>query len=87
MVHAFVVLLAEYFVRAIGARPVAALDALYPGLATTLNLAFVLAAVLALSDFTYRYVELPGGRFLRSVFGKSPGFSPSPAAPSARPSN
>lgn len=87
MVHAFVVLLAEYFVRAIGARPVAALDSLYPGLATTLNLVIVLAAVLALSDFTYRYVELPGGRFLRNVFGKSPGFSPSPAAPSARPSN
>src|SRR5207245_2035132 len=52
MVHAFVVLLAEYFVRALGARPIAALDAVYPGLSTTLNLLVVLAAVLVLSNLT-----------------------------------
>lgn len=87
MVHAFVVLLAEYFVKALGARPVAALDSIYPGLATTLNLAVVVAAVLALSNLTYRFVELPGGRVLRRALGRAPGFSSSQAAPSARPSN
>lgn len=87
MVHAFVVLLAEYFVKALGARPIAALDSVYPGLATSMNLIVVLAAVLILSDFTYRYVEIPGGSFLRRAFGKAPIFSPSTAAPSARPSN
>lgn len=63
MVHAFVVLLAEYFAKALGARPIAALDSVYPGLATSMNLIVVLAAVLILSDFTYRYVEIPGGSF------------------------
>nr|WP_271671716.1 acyltransferase [Bradyrhizobium sp. CCBAU 51627] len=84
MVHAFVVVFAEYFVRGIGPRPVAALDAIYPGLATTLNLAIVLAAVLALSQLTYRYVELPGGRLVRNMFRKSPEFSTGSAAPSTR---
>jgi peptidoglycan/LPS O-acetylase OafA/YrhL len=87
MVHAFVVLLAEYFVRALGSRPVAALDSVYGGLAPTLNLVVVLAAVLALSNFTYRYVELPGSRLLRNVFRKIPDFSASSPAPSPRPSN
>lgn len=87
MVHAFVVLLAEYFVRALGPRPIAALDAVYPGLSTTMNLVAVLAAVLALSNLTYRYVELPGGRLTRNILGKIPNLSSSPAVPSARPSN
>ena len=87
MVHAFVVLLAEYFVRAVGPRPVAMLDGLCPGLAATLNLVVVLGAVLALSGFTYRYVELPGGKLLRQVLQTVPGFTARSAAPSARPSN
>jgi peptidoglycan/LPS O-acetylase OafA/YrhL len=87
MVHAFVVLLAEYFVRALGSRPVAALDHVYPGLATTLNLAIVLAAVLVLSDFTYRYVELPGSRLVRNIFRQSPDFVATSTASSARPTN
>ncbi|WP_426412153.1 acyltransferase family protein [Bradyrhizobium ganzhouense] len=87
MVHAFVVLLAEYFVRALGARPVAALDAVYPGLSTTLNLVAVLAAVLVLSNLTYLYIELPGGRWTRNILGRIPNMSSSTAVPSARPSN
>lgn len=87
MVHALVVLIAEYFVRAIGPRPVAALDSISGGLAATLNLAVVLAAVLILSHFTYLYIELPGSRLLRQIFRTTPDFSASPAAPSARPSN
>ncbi|WP_246207807.1 acyltransferase family protein [Bradyrhizobium rifense] len=87
MVHAFVVLLAEYFVRALGARPVAALDAVYPGLSTTLNLVVVLAAVLVLSNLTFRYIELPGGRWTKNILGRIPNVSSSSAVPSARPSN
>lgn len=87
MVHAFVVLLAEYFVRALGARPIAALDAVYPGLSTTLNLVVVLAAVLVLSNLTYRHVELPGGRLARNILGRIPSLSSPGAVPSARPSN
>ncbi|MEH2491805.1 acyltransferase family protein [Bradyrhizobium sp. AZCC 2230] len=87
MVHAFVVLLAEYFVRALGARPVAALDAVYPGLSTTLNLVVVVAAVLVLSNLTYRYIELPGGRWTKNILGRIPNVSSSSAVPSARPSN
>jgi peptidoglycan/LPS O-acetylase OafA/YrhL len=87
MVHALVVLVAEYFVRAVGPRPVAALDSICGGLAATLNLVVVLAAVLVVSHFTYRYVELPGSKLLRQIFGSTRDFSGSSAAPSARPSN
>jgi peptidoglycan/LPS O-acetylase OafA/YrhL len=87
MVHALVVLLAEYFVRAVGPRPVAALDSICGGLAATLNLVVVLAAVLVVSHFTYRYIELPGSKLLRHIFRTRSDFSASSAAPSARPSN
>jgi len=79
MVHALVVLLAEYFVRGVGPRPVAALDSICGGLAATLNLVVVLAGVLVLSSFTYRYVEIPGGRLIRNLFRTTREFS----APSA----
>lgn len=87
MVHALVVLLAEYFVRAAGPRPVAALDSICGGLAATLNLVVVLVGVLVLSNFTYRYVEIPGGKLIRNLFRTAPEFSASSATPSARPSN
>ncbi len=86
MVHALVVLLAEYFVRAVGAGRIAALDSSWAGLPATLNLVVSLAAVLAVSHFTYLYVEIPGGKLLRNVFGSSPDFAPSTAR-SARLSN
>lgn len=86
MVHALVVLLAEYFVRAVGAGRIAALDSSWAGLPATLNLVVSLAAVLAVSHFTHRYVEIPGGKLLRNVFGSSPDFAPSTAR-SARLSN
>jgi peptidoglycan/LPS O-acetylase OafA/YrhL len=86
MVHALVVLLAEYFVRALGAGRIAALDSVWSGLPATLNLVVSLAAVLVVSHFTYRYVELPGGRWMRNALGSRTDFSASPA-PSARPTN
>jgi peptidoglycan/LPS O-acetylase OafA/YrhL len=87
MVHALVVLFAEYFVRAVGARSINALDSACAGLPATLNLVVSLAAVLVVSNFTYLYVEIPGGKFVRQLFrSRRPEFSASPAA-SARPSN
>lgn len=84
MVHAFVVLLAEYFVRAAGKPAVASLEAIHPGLAPTLNLLIVLGAVLALSQLTYRWIELPGSRLVRNIFRGAVAYSPAPAKPSAR---
>jgi peptidoglycan/LPS O-acetylase OafA/YrhL len=87
MVHAFVVLFDEYFVRALGPRPIAGLDSICFGLAATLNLLAVLAAVILMSNVTYRYVELPGGRLLKHIFRAAPDFSTPLAAHSTRPSN
>jgi peptidoglycan/LPS O-acetylase OafA/YrhL len=84
MVHAFVVLLAEYFVRAAGKPVVERLEAIHPGLAPTLNLLIVLGAVLALSQLTYRWVELPGSRLVRNIFHGAVAYSPAPAKPSTR---
>ena len=84
MVHAFVVLFTEYLVRAIGPWPVAALESICGGLGATLNLAFVLAVVFVLSNFTYHYVELPGSKLLREIFRTLPDFSGSSATPAAR---
>lgn len=78
MVHALVVLFAEYFVRAIGPRTIATLDSIWAGLPASLNLAVSLAAVLAVSHLTYIYIEIPGGRFLRNLLGSRPDFAPSP---------
>ena len=86
MVHALIVLLAEYFVRALGHRNIAALDSILPGLPATANLVVSLAAVLVVSHFTYLYVEIGGGKLLRSVFGGQGRLTTSPE-PSARPSN
>ncbi len=86
MVHALVVLFAEYFVRALGARRIVALDTIEPGLPATLNLVVALAAVFLVSNYTYRYVEIPGGKFLRNLLGGRSGLSVTPA-PSARLTN
>ncbi|QQN67212.1 acyltransferase [Bradyrhizobium diazoefficiens] len=86
MVHALVVLFAEYFVRALGGRRILALDSMAPGLPATLNLVVSLAAVLVVSHFTYRYVEIAGGKWLRNVLGSRSGFSAAPA-PSAQLTN
>lgn len=86
MVHALVVLFAEYFVRAVGAKRIVALDTVQPGLPATLNLVVALAAVFLVSHYTYRYVEIPGGKFLRDLLGRRPRLSVAPA-PSARLTN
>lgn len=79
MVHALVVLLSEYFVRAVGAGRIAALDSVWAGLPASLNLIVSLAAVLFISHFTYLYVEISGGKFMRNALGSRPDFAPSPA--------
>jgi peptidoglycan/LPS O-acetylase OafA/YrhL len=86
MVHALIVLLAEYFVRALGHRNIVALDSIFPGLPATVNLVVSLGAVLVVSHFTYLYVEILGGKLLRNAFRSQTRFTTSPE-PSARPSN
>lgn len=86
MVHALIVLLAEYFVRALGHSNIVTIDSISPGLPATVNLVVSLAAVLLVSHFTYLYVEIPGGKLLRNVLRSQPRFTTSPE-PSARPSN
>ncbi|MCA6125510.1 acyltransferase [Bradyrhizobium sp. WSM 1704] len=82
MVHALVVLFAEYFVRAVGPRIIHALDSICAGLPATLNLVASLAAVLIVSHFTYLYVEIPGGKYMRDVLGSRRGKFATPPAPS-----
>jgi len=70
MVHAIVLVLAEYAIRAAGPRPIQALDAIADGTAATLLVALVVAGVLVLSDFTYKHVELRGGKLLLRILGR-----------------
>lgn len=79
MVHAFVILLAEYGVRAFGHRPIAWLESIYPGLPATLNLFALIAVVLVASDFTYRRVELQGGKLVRRWLQDNRFFAGAPA--------
>jgi peptidoglycan/LPS O-acetylase OafA/YrhL len=70
MVHAVVLVLAEYAIRAAGPRPIHALDSIIDGAAATLLVALVVAGVLVLSDFTYKQVELKGGKLLLRIVGR-----------------
>jgi len=70
MVHAIVLVLAEYAIRAAGPRPIQALDAIADGSAATLLIALVVTGVLLLSDFTYKHVELRGGKLLLRILGR-----------------
>lgn len=73
MVHAIVLVLAEYAIRAAGPRPIMALDSMVDGAAATLLVALVVAGVLVLSDFTYKHVELKGGKLLLRILGRDVG--------------
>lgn len=68
MVHAAVLVLAEYAVRAIGSRPYRPFDASSAGSATVALCLFVLCVLIA-SSITYRYVEVRGGRLLLRILG------------------
>ena len=68
MVHAAVLVLAEYAVRAIGSRPYWPFDASSAGSATVVLCLFVLCVLIA-SSITYRYVEVRGGRLLLQILG------------------
>lgn len=68
MVHAIVLVLAEYAIRAVGPRSTQVLDSITPGAAATMWAVLVVTGVLVLSNLTYKYVELRGGRlFLRAL--------------------
>jgi peptidoglycan/LPS O-acetylase OafA/YrhL len=70
MVHAIVLVLAEYAIRAAGPRSIQALDSIADGAAATLLAVLVVAGVLVLSDFTYKHVELKGGKLLLRILGR-----------------
>jgi peptidoglycan/LPS O-acetylase OafA/YrhL len=84
MVHAFVILLAEYAVRVVGPRPIEAIDSISPGLASTLTYGVIIVAVIVLSDFTYRLVEIPGGKFVRRLLQREGSFSPAQSVQTSR---
>ena len=86
MVHALVILLAEYAVRAAGPRPVEMLDSIAGGFAATVTYGGVIAAVILLSNLTYLYVEIPGGAFLRRLLTSNTGSSRVPAGHPSQPS-
>ncbi|MDP4021788.1 acyltransferase [Methylobacterium sp. NEAU 140] len=71
MVHATVVVLAEYGLRAVGLDRIRALDAAFGGY---LGLALILAvvgSVLIIADFTRKHVEKPGSRAILALFDRS----------------
>lgn len=70
MVHALVLVLIEYFVRGVGTARLQLVDNILPGLAASLLLAVFVAAVLALSNFTYLRVEVPGARLVLGLFSR-----------------
>ncbi|WP_245331908.1 acyltransferase [Bradyrhizobium sp. NAS80.1] len=72
MVHALVLVLIQYFSRGVGTARLQVADNLAPGLAASLLLAFFVVAVLALSNFTYHWVEMPGSRFVLRLFNRRP---------------
>jgi peptidoglycan/LPS O-acetylase OafA/YrhL len=84
MVHAFVILLAEYAVRVVGPRPIEAIDSISPGLASTLTYGVIIVAVIVLSDFTYRLVEIPGGKFVRRLLQRESSFSTAQSVQTSR---
>lgn len=71
MVHALVIILAEYACRGAGLARVHALDAAAHGALAWGSALLIVAAVLAASDVTVRYVEVPGSRALRRLLGGS----------------
>lgn len=70
MVHALVLVLIQYFARGVGPARLQMVDNLLSGLAASLLLAVFVVAVLALSNFTYLRVEMPGSRFVLRLFSR-----------------
>jgi peptidoglycan/LPS O-acetylase OafA/YrhL len=72
MVHAFVLVLIEYFARGVGAPRFLALDGrLLPGAAASLLLLVLVAAVLVVANFTFEHIESPGSRIVKRLLGRA----------------
>ncbi|WP_315833641.1 acyltransferase [Bradyrhizobium prioriisuperbiae] len=72
MVHSLVLMLFEYFVRAVGTKKLQGIDGLAPGLAGTGLLLVFLAAVFVVSNLTYLHVEIPGSKAVLRFFNRAP---------------
>ena len=73
MVHALVLVLVEYFVRGVGTQRLGAIDHLFPGTAATLLLFVLVGSVLAISNLTFAYVEMPGSKAVIRLLRREPG--------------
>jgi peptidoglycan/LPS O-acetylase OafA/YrhL len=72
MVHAFVLVLIEYFARGVGAPRFLALDGhLVSGAAASLLLTALVVAVLVVANFTFEYIESPGSRIVKRLLGRT----------------
>ena len=72
MVHAFVLVLMEYAARALGVARLATLDRILPGTGATLAIAVLVAAVLVLSDVTFKWIEVPGSGAVLKLINRAP---------------
>lgn len=72
MVHALVLVLIEYFARAMGTHRFETLDHMLPGMAASLLLMILVASVLAISNLTFAYVEMPGSKAVVRLFNRAP---------------
>ena len=72
MVHAFVLVLIEYFARGVGAPRFLALDGhLVSGTAASLLLIVLVAAVLVVANLTFKHIESPGSRIVKKLLGRT----------------
>jgi peptidoglycan/LPS O-acetylase OafA/YrhL len=72
MVHAFVLVLIEYFARGVGTPRFLAFDShLVSGAAASLLLMVLVAAVLVVANFTFEHIESRGSRIVKRLLGRA----------------
>jgi hypothetical protein len=71
MVHALVLVLIEYFARSVGVQRFLAIDHIFPGTSASLLLIVLVVAVVALSNLTFAYVEIPGSKAVIGLLSRA----------------
>ncbi len=79
MVHAFALVLMEYAARGLGTERLQILDRAIPGAGATLAVAVLVAAVLIMSDLTFRLIEAPGSSAVLKLLNRGPARLGAPA--------
>lgn len=72
MVHALVLVLIEYFARAVGMQRLQLLDHAVAGTAASLLLFSLVVAVFAISNLTFTYVEKPSSKLVIRLLNRVP---------------